>query len=418
MSLGIPIRHRHGRADPVRRRAALLSAAMVALALPIAVAGPATALPSPPPRSSTAQFTLPESTGHQLVGTTTLHLVDASRPDPWVPTQHVRELAVQLWYPASTVAGYPRTSWLTPDTARAYEKANNLPVLDWPITDGHLSAPVHQRPGGWPVVLYSPGMGGQRQETTAVVEDLASHGYIVATIDAVHDSGVVVLPGGRVETTAIPELTDDNELAVTTKMVVSRAADTGFVLDQLAAISRGGNPDREHRPLPRGLRGALDLDHVGMFGHSDGGSTTAHAMHVDPRIRAGVDMDGTLWTPEAVAGSDRPLLLFGRQDLDSFEARTWSEFRTNQRGPMLQLSLTGSAHGTFSDLAVLGPQAAPILGIPAENVTAAFGTINGVRAVAVIRAYLNAFFGRYLGHHASPLLTGPSARFPEVQFVS
>jgi predicted dienelactone hydrolase len=325
---------------------------------------------------------------------------------------------VQLWYPASTVDGYPRAPWMTPITARAYEEANGLPVLNWPTTDGHVGAPVHQYRGGWPVVLYSPGMGGQREETTAAVEDLASHGYVVATIDHIHDSGVVELPDGSVETAAIPAFTKDNEVAVTTKAIESRVADTSFVLDQLAAINRGHNPDHERRPLPRGLRGALDLGHVGMFGHSDGGSTTAHAMHTDPRITAGVDVDGTLWTPEAVAGSDRPLLLFGRQNLDPFEASTWAEFRTDQRGPKLQLSLTGSTHSTFDDAAALAPQVAPILGIPPEQVTAAFGTIDGQRAVAVVRAYLNDYFGMYLRHHDSRLLSGPSARYPEVQFVS
>jgi predicted dienelactone hydrolase len=146
---------------------------------------------------------------------------------------------------------------------------------------------------------------------------------------------------------------------VTTKAIESRVADVRFVLDQLAALGRGDNPDHERRPLPSGLRGALDLGAVGMFGHSDGGATTAHALHTDPRITAGANLDGTLWTPEAVAGSDRPLLLFGRQDLDPYEANTWAAFRKNQRGPKLQLNLTGSTHLTFIGFAVLVPQAAP-----------------------------------------------------------
>lgn len=225
-------------------------------------------------------------------------------------------------------------------------------------------------------------------------------------------------PNGHVETIAIPAFTKEDEVAVTTEAVQARVADTSFVLDQLALIDRGGNPDHEHRRLPQGLRGALDLDHVGMFGHSDGRSTTAHALHVDVRLKVGVDLDGTLWTPQAVAGSDRPLMLLGRQNLAPVEASSWSQFQTNQHGPKLQLSLAGSTHGTFDDAAVLGPQVASILRIPPEQVTATYGTINGQRAVAVMRAYLNAYFGRYLRHHASPLLTGASTQFPEVQIVS
>jgi hypothetical protein len=64
-----------------------------------------------------------------------------------------------------------------------------------------------------------------------------------------------------------------------------------------------------------------------------------------------------------------------------------------------------------------GQQVAPLLDIPPEQVIAAYGTINGQRAVAVVRAYLNAYFGTYLRHHGNRLLSGPSTRFPEVQFV-
>ena len=358
-------------------------------------------------------MTLPAPTGHHLVGTTTLHLVDTSRPDPWVPADHVRELVIQLWYPAGTVEGYSRAPWMTPITARAYEKQNGLPVLNWPITDGHVDAPVERRRDGWPVLLYDPGLGGQRQEETAAVEDLASHGYVVATIDHVHDSGVVELEDGSVATSAVPDPT----LAVTTKEVQSRVADIGFVLDELAALDRGGDPDHEHRPLPHGLRGAFDLDHVGMFGHSDGGSTTAHVLHTDPRVKAGVDVDGTLWTPQAVAGSDRPLLLVGRQTPDAVEASTWAQFRSNQRGPELQLSLTGSTHSTFDDAAIMAPQAASFLHISPDQLTATYGTIDGRRAAAIMRAYLNSWFDTYLRHHDSHLLGGPSPRFPEIQFV-
>jgi hypothetical protein len=126
-------------------------------------------------------------------------------------------------------------------------------------------------------------------------------------------------------------------------------------------------------------------------------------MHADARIKAGVNLDGTFWTPQAVAGSDRPLLLFGKQDLDPFQASTWAEFWKNQRGPKLQLNLLGSTHTTFTDFAALVPQVAPILGEPPSRVIHAIGTINGQRAITVERTYINAWFDRYLRHHDSRL---------------
>jgi dienelactone hydrolase len=416
MSSRIPAWQPRLPAMSVQRRTLLLYGAALTAGLSVTKAAPASAnaLTSPPP----TRLTLPGPNGHLRLGTTILHLVDPSRPDPWVPADRVRELMIQIWYPAAAIDGYSHAPYFTPITARAYENEQSLPVLNWPITDAYLGAPMAPLDGGWPVILYSHDLGGERSETTSLVEELASRGYVVVTIDHIHDAGVVELPDGRVEVSEVPQLTGAAETAVTTKDIDSRVADVLFVLDQLAVINFGGNPDHEHRPLPRGLRGALDFDRVGMFGHSDGGSTTAHVLHVDDRVIAGINLDGTLWTPEAVAGSDHALLLFGRQDLDPYEASTWAAFWSNQRGPKLQLDLLGSTHHTFTDFAPLVPQIAPLIGMPPSWVVEEIGTINGLRAVTVERAYINAWFDMYLRHQNSDLLTGPSASYPEIEFMS
>jgi predicted dienelactone hydrolase len=90
------------------------------------------------------------------------------------------------------------------------------------------------------VVLFSPGSGEDRSIDTALVEDLASHGYIVVTIDATHDSGEVEFPDGRIEVHTLPPDSDQ----VNTEATAVRVADTRFVLDQLAAIDAGHNPGR------------------------------------------------------------------------------------------------------------------------------------------------------------------------------
>lgn len=410
------------RAAEVPRRAVLLAGLGLPLGLLAAraphasAAAPAkaTAAATAAGRAPSHRLKLPPPTGPYRLGTVSLDLIDPSRPDPWVPGIPFREMVVSMVYPAREAGGHPREPYFTPIVARAYEQEIGVPVpLNWPITHAHLHAPVLPREGGWPVVLYVPGLGDERNDTTAIAEDLVSHGYVVVTIDFVHDSGVVELPDGRLAESAVPEPT----LPVTIKEVVSRAEDVSFVLDQLAVINSGGNPDHERRPLPRGLHGALNLDRTGMFGHSDGGSTTAHVMHVDSRVRAGVDMDGTLWTQQAVAGSGGALLLFGEQTLAADEASSWDEFWATQRGPKLQLSLLGSEHATFTDFAPLVPQAAPILHEPQSWVTELIGTINGQRAVTVERTYIRAWFDKYLRHHDGRLLAGPSRLFPEVQFV-
>ena len=376
------------------------------------VATPVTATSEP------RRTTLPAPTGHDWVGTVSLHLVDRSRPDPWVPEIPDRHLMVQIWYPAASTAGHRQEPWMAPHAAEAYQETIGIPpgAVEFPVTHAYADAPVRPRRGGRPVVLYSPGLGGERIETTAIVEDLASRGYVVVTVDHVHDSSFVELPDGSVETSAIPELTDDNEIAVTTKAVDARVADIGFVLDQLEVIDRGANPDAERRALPRGLGDALDLDRIGIFGHSDGGTTAIAALNTDPRIATGVNLDGTMWTAESTVGSDRPLLFFGREDHNKESDPTWAELWANHLGPKLELTLVGSTHTTFTDLVVLVPQVADVLGWDPAQVEDAVGSIDGPRATTILRRYLGAHFDLQLRGRDRQLLDEPSDCYPEVLF--
>ena len=262
------------------------------------------------------------------------------------------------------------------------------------------------------MVLYSPGLGGTRDSGSVLVEELVSRGYVVATIDHTHDSSPVEFPGGRVEA-ALPPLTPE----VAAQAVAVRVADTRFVLDQLTALNAGSNPDAEHRPLPDGLRGALDLSTVGMFGHSLGGATAAQAMLEDPRIKAGVNLDGTLFGPVVAAGLDRPFMLVGAQGHGRDNDPSWAQFWANLRGWRLNLRLTGAAHTSFTDFQALLPQIAGAIGLSPDGVQQLIGTIDPQRSIINQRAYVTVFFDLHLRHRDGRLLRNPSPRFPEMQFV-
>lgn len=104
------------------------------------------------------------------------------------------------------------------------------------------------------------------------VEDLASRGYVVVTIDHTGEAPVE-FPGGRVA----PVVADSNNPR---KTVAVRVADIRFVLDSLAELA-------ESEEVPCRLGRALDLGRVGMFGYSQGGFAAAETMLQDQRIRPG-----------------------------------------------------------------------------------------------------------------------------------
>jgi hypothetical protein len=110
-------------------------------------------------------------------------------------------------------------------------------------------------PALWPVVLFSPGNSLPRSIYTMIVQDLASHGFVVAAIDHPYSGAIVLLPGGRVAIDAGPEAP---VVPFETRVGV-RAADLRFVLDELGRIA-GESPIRlRDRPSTSSARARVLL---------------------------------------------------------------------------------------------------------------------------------------------------------------
>ncbi|WP_158647483.1 alpha/beta fold hydrolase [Actinoplanes sp. ATCC 53533] len=350
-----------------------------------------------------AAFTLPAPTGPHAVGTVALHLIDRARTDPWIDRTAPRELMVQLWYPARHAHGraWP---WLTASEAAPVgvdlaqtvgAEPNIIPGLDRVVTSGRHNAPMAGRRAELPVVVFSPGFGAQRNSSSAVVTDLASHGYLVVTVDHTHDATAVEFPGGRIEpNTLIPILEgieDPGEVtALATRMTEVRAADLRFVLDELG-IARAG-----------------------VFGHSLGGATAARVVHDDPRAVAGINIDGT---PYGSAALGKPFMLVAAESTTHESDPAWAAFADGLRGWRREIQVARARHLAFHDTVLLAPALPRITGATPALVAEAYGVIDARRAVKVTRAYVRAFFDLHLRRRHGPLLDGPSRRYPDVTFV-
>jgi predicted dienelactone hydrolase len=379
---------------------------LVVVGLALSVGGstriPARAADTEP--GAATPLSLPAPTGALRVGTATLHLIDDSRIDPLAPTPRWRELMVRLWYPAAAQSRQPHAAYLTPGVARVsvdflravtgVDLPNDLLSFATHSLEGAPALPGTRRP----VVLFSHGLGISAALNTALHEELASRGYVVAGIDHTFDCAVE-FPDGRVEVQK-PGLQIDDLLREV------RAADLRFVLDQLTALAAGHNPDAGLRPLPEGLARTLDVTRVGAYGHSLGGPTVIGAMNQDRRIDAGAALDGTLRGPVSFK---RPFLMMGNQHERRADDPDWAAFFDQLRGPRLHLVIDGAEHSDLTDMTVFKS---------AVDISAVFttGPIDGERAVLIQRRYLVAWFDWALRGRARPLLGGESRRFPEVVF--
>jgi predicted dienelactone hydrolase len=392
------------------------------------------ALLAAPRSAGPLRLELPRPTGPLPVGTTELHLVDHTRPDPLVAGR-ARELMVSVWYPARPGRRHPLAPYMRPHAAAAFATRTEAELglapgqVDWRGITTHAAseAPVRTGSGGHPVVLFSPGRGVPRTLGTLLVEELASRGYVVVTIDHTFEANEVEFPFGRVEKLQVPAI-DPTEL--NRLLIRMRVQDTRFVLDQLAVLAAGGNPDAEGRLLPAGLHHALDLSRIGMFGHSAGGFTTGETMLVDRRVDAGANLDGSMaysfsrgeFGQVVERGLDRPFLLMGAGLSDGaphthLGAVDWGRFWERSTGWKLDLHVPEGEHMTFTDHEPLLPRLAAAFDLPEALVTSTLGTVDPARVVASLRAYLLAFFDQHLRHRRQRLLEGPSPRHPDVTFV-
>lgn len=378
-------------------------------------------------------FTLPAPTGVLPIGVVQLHLRQQGRADPWVPSV-TRELMISIWYPAHPRTDSPRMPYCQPQLADYYvnHPPAGLPTggIDWsaPITHAASGVDTLPRRDGHPVVLYSPGGGNSRALGTVLVEELASRGFVVVTVDHTHETAVA-FPNGRLEVSEIPANPPDINAAKQLFMD-SREADVRFVLDQLGVIAAGSNPDVDGTPLPAGLDKALNLSAIGMFGHSAGGVTAARAVRDDDRLLAGINLDGFFEFGEnhPELGEHDPFLLMGARSDPSYppllgKPRThrtdplWKEFWAHCTNYRLDLNIPDGRHYTYTDLQSWLPQVATPIGMTSDQVAGLIGTVEPDRVIAAERAYVTAFFEQTLRHRPQGLLTGPSPWFPQVRFI-
>lgn len=388
---------------------------------------------TPSPFAGTT-ITYPAISGPYGVGRSEYTWTDTAREEIYTPEpEDYREVAVTVWYPAQTDNNTPRAPWLAPQTAVVYSAASGIPAdrIGMVQVNAAADAPLADA-APFPVLVMSHGDGLLPALYTSFAESLASQGYVVFGLAHLYNAAAVSFPDGRV-VTALPEASaqvSDAQPGLspleTAQIVDSQgqavvavlAADVRFALDQIELLNA-----EDAR-----FTGRLDLERVGVFGHSIGGATSIEALLTDARIDAAVNLDGTVFSA-VEGGTDRPAMHIATQfqdlsvvtddmlagmgisraDFDQIaESTTRAEALFNQSERAWFVIIDGSQHMNFSDAGLLTSL------FPTLNF--ALGEIEPDRALEIIGAYLSAFFDENV-RGLSPTLDTLPALYPETTLM-
>lgn len=332
---------------------------------------------------------LPLPTGSFPVGTV------AGPLPPWTVSDATPTAFVQLWYPArpgtggAGLVGQVEVRWRGLRFKRQF------------ATSAIPGAPAAD--GGFPLLLYVPGWGGGRASNTALAQDLASHGFVVAAMDPVS-----VPPGGAGMDFSSAEA-NAATLRLAGELVQAQARDMVALLDRLRA-------GLGHGAAFAPLAGGADFSRVGIFGFSFGGAVAAEACWADPRFHAALNMDGWLFGHVAWAGIAQPFMVLSDDTplpgaaelaLPRPEARFTAALNLadNQRVAAImarhggvRATIEGTRHSNFSDDPLVWPIRRMVDAGPADP----------AGAHALISGYVVAFFCKHL-RGEDPALLRPEA---------
>lgn len=322
--------------------------------------------------------TIPGPTGKFNVGTKILHVIDKKRNELHTENVHPRELILKILYPAQTSIDQPScyaNSSTLSTIKEDLSKMTNIPTEQLTYLNSFKShsfenAPIALDQPIYPIIIFSPGWGAPTNLYSSLLEDLASHGYIVVGINYPYVTNPVVFPDGRI-IRGIKQSQDPQEKkSMSKKEMETWIQDIDFVIDELSRISLSNNIFKDK----------LNIKRIGIFGHSFGGSVAVETCRNNKRCVAGSDIEGKLYNDEPL---EKPFMFIAAPHAQ--EVLQPIKDLSIKSKDSKYIELDGSNHGSFTDLYLIAPFKKDAL--PALDVT------QGIQAT---RKLLLDFFNKYL----------------------
>lgn len=369
---------------------------------------------------------LPEPTGAYAVGTVRLLFTDTTRPEIFTddPDDH-REVTVRAWYPAEPSAEVARAPYYegAGDIVRMFNYPAYLTEL---VTHSLPGVPVADREDTYPVILFNHGWGEHAVQNTILMEEIASHGYIVLSLAHHYEAKFWTYPDGRAGyldmgssrfQSIMQEQSNPNALQLLQAASEAREVaaqeslfrltartlptllmetprhwvnDISFVIDELDSLNKSNAL----------FAGRLDPGKLGVMGMSMGGIAAGQVCLTDGRVKAAINMDGGLLGDLADTVVTVPVMYVGSRRYIGYD----EIFSAHASNDSYTLIIGDADHYDLTDFTLL------------HRGHMMIGTVDGERMLKILNDYTLAFFDFYLKEIDSDILTGEKEPYPEAEF--
>jgi predicted dienelactone hydrolase len=385
---------------------------------------------------------LPKPTGSFGVGSIRYYFVDSTRLETFTPdTEDYREVAIRIWYPANKSSCIVPISYIEYAEERklALPEKSPLPAsffdkVSEVKSNSYQDAQIADQKLKYPILIFSHGYGAGMNQSTVLMEELASHGYILISVGHAFETNHFIKTDGSVKVfnpqnkelllrgyerqEAMPfqekinQTNDNRELETLIRKIMDKRPkimeslriwieDISFVIDKLEKMN----------DEPGFFHGRLDLERIGVLGHSFGGVAAGQACLFDKRCKAGVNLDGLQLGDMLDRNLTLPFKFMHHDNVGALNKKPNKIFFERSESTAYMIIIKGTRHLNFSDFSL--PGYAALLGLPEGSL----GEIDGLRCLKIQNDYIRAFFDKHLEGIEAEILVNVSIGYPEVDIM-
>jgi len=315
------------------------------------------------------QPALPAPTGPHIIGYDRLAI---NQGEKWVD--------VQVFYPSTQATGeQPQATPL--DLAEQFSEAYGAPTAalqdDRPLPV-YSKAPIVA--GQHPVLIFNHGHGMYANQNSHQVIELASQGYVVFALNhpghsllskngeqaVFRDANIANYEEAEMKSLLLRQQRGNDELRATAsldewKQTMSTIQAEAFadIVHQFPVWIENNQlvlnalPTLQAGEIASAIKGGLDLNKIGYFGHSFGGAVSTHMGMNDNRVKAAFNMDGPVFT-WSLTENPQAAFCFAYGDTNNQAGIATDSSWINRQVAIAtngcERRFKGAAHMNFSDL--------------------------------------------------------------------